>query len=62
MHLSHVYEEEKYYETLMLEESGVIRLYDIKACKFHGIGTIRIKMFNNYELFFLCNVRYIPHL
>lgn len=43
-----------YFETLKLEQNGVVILGENKACKVHHIGTIILKMFDDY------NVRYVP--
>ena len=40
-------------------QGGVVRLGDDNACKVHGIGTFRFKMFDDRELL-IHNVRYIP--
>ena len=42
-------------------QCGVVRFGDNKACKVHGIGTVRLKMFDDHELL-IYNVRYIPEL
>lgn len=44
-----------------MKEGGVIRLGNNKACKFHGISTVTLKMFDGNE-FFLRSVRYVPEL
>ena len=43
------------------EQCGVVFLYDNKACKVYGIGTIMLKMFDDYE-FLLHNMRYTSGL
>ena len=49
----------EYFETLKMVQGGVVRLGDNKACKVHGIGMVRLKMFDDRELLFH-NVRYVP--
>ena len=51
----------EYFETLKMVQGGVVRLGDNKACKVHGIGTVRLKMFDDRELL-IHNVRYVPEL
>lgn len=46
---------------MKLEEGGVVYLFYNKASKVHGIGTVRLKMFNHRE-FLLHNLRYVPKL
>ena len=50
-----------YFETLELKPVGVVLLGDNCPCKVQGIGTVRLKMFDNRE-FLLKDVRYIPEL
>ena len=51
----------EYFETLKMVHGGVVRLGDNKACKVHGIGMVRLKMFDDRERL-IHNVRYIPEL
>ena len=44
-----------------MKEGGVVRLGNNKACKIQGMGTIRLKRFDDRD-FLLKNVRYIPEL
>lgn len=48
----------EYLETLNMEEGVVVHLSDNEACKVNGVGTLRLKMFNNHK-FLLYNVRYV---
>ena len=57
----HICPIKEYFETLDLKEGGVVRLGNNKACKIKGMGTIRLKMFDDRD-FLLKNVRYIPEL
>ncbi|KAK2414734.1 secreted RxLR effector protein [Trifolium repens] len=57
----HMCPRKEYFETLELKEDGVVRLGNDKACKVQGVGTIRLKMFDDRD-FLLKNVRYIPEL
>lgn len=57
----HICPRKEYFETLELGEGGVVRLGNNKACKIQGIGTIRLKMFDDRD-FLLKDVRYIPEL
>ncbi|CAJ2668093.1 unnamed protein product [Trifolium pratense] len=57
----HICPRKEYFETLELKEGGVVRLGNNKACKVQGIGTIRLKMYDDRD-FLLKNVRYIPEL
>lgn len=41
----------QYFETFELKESRVAWLDDNKVSKVHGIGTVRLKMLDNFELF-----------
>ena len=50
-----------YFETLELKPARVVLLGDNYPCKVQGIGTVRLKMFDNRE-YLLKNVRYIPEL
>jgi len=50
-----------YFETLELKPAGTALLGDNHPCKVQGIGTVRLKMFDNRE-YLLKNVRYIPKL
>lgn len=50
-----------YFKTLYSKAGGIVWLGDNKVCIFHGIGTIRLKMFDDRE-FLLCNVRYLFEL
>ena len=49
----------EYFKTLNMMQGGVVCLGDNKACEVHGIGTIRLKMFDDRE-FLIHNVRYVP--
>lgn len=51
----------EYFETLKLEQGGIVLLGENKACKVHGIGMIKLKMFDDHE-FLLHNMRYVPDL
>ena len=51
----------KYFETLKLGQDGLVHIGDNKACKVHGIGTVRLKMFDDRELL-IHNVRYVLEL
>ncbi|CAJ2674023.1 unnamed protein product [Trifolium pratense] len=57
----HICPRKEYFETLELKEGGVVRLGNNKACKVQGMGTIRLKMYDDRD-FLLKNVRYIPEL
>ncbi|KAK2447548.1 secreted RxLR effector protein [Trifolium repens] len=57
----HICPRKEYFETLELKEGGVVRLGNNKACKVQGMGSIRLKMFDDRD-FLLKNVRYIPEL
>ena len=57
----HICPRKEYFETLELKEGGVVRLGNNKACKIQGMGTIRLKMFDDRD-FLLKDVRYIPEL
>ena len=50
-----------YFEDLEQKEYGIALLGNNKACKVHGIGTIRPRMFDNREML-LQDVRYVPEL
>ena len=50
-----------YFETLELKPAGAVLLGDNYPYKVQGIGTVRLKMFDNRE-YLLKNVRYIPKL
>ena len=39
-----------YIETLELKEGGVVLLGKNKLCKVQGMGSIRLKMFDNREI------------
>lgn len=51
----------EYFETLKIEQGGVVCLGDNKACKVHGIVMIKLKMFDERELL-IHNVRYVLEL
>lgn len=48
-------------ETLKMDQGGVVLLGDNNSCKVYGIGTMRLKMFDNHEFLFH-NVRYVLDL
>ena len=50
-----------YFEDLEQKEYGTVLLGNNKACKVHGIGTVRLRMFDNREML-LQDVRYVPKL
>ncbi|MCH82500.1 putative Ty-1 copia retrotransposon protein [Trifolium medium] len=50
-----------YFETLELIEGGDVHLGDRKACKFQGMSSVHLMMFDNSE-FLLHDVRYVPEL
>lgn len=39
----------EYFETLKLEQGGVVTIGDNKDCKVHGIGKVKHKMFDDRE-------------
>lgn len=49
------------FKSLELKEGGMVLLGNNKACKVKGMGTIRLKLFDNHEIL-LQKVRYIPEL
>jgi len=51
----------KYYDTLELNEGRVVFLGNNNACNVQGVGTIRLNMFVDLNLF-LMDVRYIPNM
>lgn len=51
----------EYFEILKLKEGRVVHIRNNKANKFHSIGNIRLKMFNDYE-FLPINLSYVPEL
>jgi len=57
----HICPRKEYIQTMELKEGGVVRLGNNKACKIQGMGTIRLKIFDDRD-FLLKNVRYIPEL
>lgn len=42
----------------MLEEGEIVSFVNNKSCKVHGVGTTRLKMFNDCE-FLLHNIRFL---
>jgi len=57
----HMCHRNEYFETSALKEGGVDRLGNNKACKVQGMGTVRLKMFDDRE-FLLKNVMYVLEL
>ena len=55
----HMCPKKEYFETLKHKEGGTVLLGDDHPCKVQGIGTIRLKMFDNREYIFK-DVRYVP--
>lgn len=51
----HMCQRKEYFETLKLEQGGIVILGDNKSCKVHGISTPRLKTFDDRE-FFIHNV------
>ena len=51
----------EYFEILKMVQGGIVRLGDNKACKVHGIGIVKFKMFDDHELL-IHNMRYVPEL
>ena len=44
-----------------MEQGGLVLFGKNRACKVFGIGTVRLKMFDDRE-FLLYDVRYVPKL
>nr|KYP64673.1 Retrovirus-related Pol polyprotein from transposon TNT 1-94 [Cajanus cajan] len=57
----HMCPKKDYFETLKLKEGGTVLLGDDHPCQVQGIGTVRLKMFDNRE-YILKDVRYVPDL
>nr|KYP64657.1 Retrovirus-related Pol polyprotein from transposon TNT 1-94 [Cajanus cajan] len=57
----HMCPKKDYFETLKFKEGGTVLLGDDHPCQVQGIGTVRLKMFDNRE-YILKDVRYVPDL